>query len=62
MFMTSPEFVFGNVSPMLWLRCMAGKSSSRQNAQPFDAFAPTVGFLGDASAWMDEIYDFVKGP
>jgi hypothetical protein len=60
-FMSSPEFVLGDVSPMLWLRCMAGKSSSRQKAQPFDAFAPTVGFLGDASDWMDKMYDFVMG-
>lgn len=55
--MSSPEFVLGDVSPML----MAGKSSSRQKAQPFDAFAPTVGFLGDASDWMNKMYDFVMG-
>jgi len=59
--MSSPEFVLGDVSSMLWLRCMAGKESSRQKAQPFDAFAPTVGFLGDASDWMNEMYDFVMG-
>jgi len=57
-FMSSPELSSG-ASTMLWLRCMAGKSASRQSAQPFDAFAPKRGFLGDASAWMDEIYDFV---